>query len=87
MLGQSVLTRASSTTSNNRTFVYEVEGLRQSEQTAQNNHDIRKSSTTLIQVPFNRMNEVMQRINRLGGRIVAIHAGPNAANAQGESDN
>ncbi|MGI0494030.1 phycobilisome linker polypeptide [Alkalinema pantanalense CENA528] len=84
MLGQSVLTRASGSTSNNRTFVYEVEGLRQSDQTTQNNHEIRTSSTTLIQVPFNRMNEVMQRVNRLGGRIVAIHAGPNVTASSGE---
>ncbi len=32
MLGQSALTGASSSSSNNRVFVYEVEGLRQNEQ-------------------------------------------------------
>jgi phycocyanin-associated, rod len=73
MLGRSVMTSASGSSFNNRTFVYEVEGLRQSDETEQNQHSIRKSGTTQVQVPFNRMNEVMQRINRLGGKIVAIH--------------
>ncbi|BAZ51558.1 phycobilisome linker polypeptide [Nostoc sp. CENA67] len=72
MLGRSALTRASSSTSDNRIFVYEVEGLRQNEQTEKNNYQIRNSSTVLIQVPYNRMNEQMRRINRLGGKIVSI---------------
>lgn len=76
MLGRSIL--ASSSTADNRMFVYEVEGLRKSDPNEQNNYSVRKSSTDLIQVPFNRMNDVMQRINRLGGRIVAIRT-PNAA--------
>lgn len=72
MLGKSALTRASSSTSDNRIFVYEVEGLRQSDQTEQNNYPIRNSSTVLIQVPYNRMNEQMRRISRLGGKIINI---------------
>jgi phycocyanin-associated, rod len=75
MLGRSIL--ASSATSDNRMFIYEVEGLRQSGQTDQNSCTIRKSSTDVMQVPFNRMNEAMQRINRLGGKIIAIRT-PNA---------
>ncbi|NJM71094.1 MAG: phycobilisome linker polypeptide [Scytonema sp. RU_4_4] len=72
MLGLSLLTKASSSTTDNRMFVYEVEGLRQNDQTEQRSYPIRNSSTTLIQVPFNRMNEMMQNITRLGGKIVAI---------------
>ncbi|MEB3292742.1 MAG: phycobilisome linker polypeptide [Synechococcales bacterium] len=72
MLGRSIL--ASSTTADNRMFIYEVAGLRQNDQTDQNTCAIRSSSTERIQVPFSRMNEVMQRISRLGGTIVAIHS-------------
>ncbi|MFN6580501.1 MAG: phycobilisome linker polypeptide [Aulosira sp. ZfuVER01] len=74
MLGQSALTRASSSSSSSRVFVYEVEGLRQNEQTENNKYQIRNSSTILIQVPYNRMNEEMRRITRLGGRIVGIRS-------------
>ena len=72
MLGQSALTRASSSSSNSRVFVYEVEGLRQTEQTEHNSYPLRNSSTTLIQVPYSRMNDEMRRISRLGGKIVNI---------------
>ena len=59
--------------SDSRYFVYEVEGLRQNEETTNNGYQIRSSSTVLLTVPYSRMNEEMQRITRLGGRIVKIH--------------
>lgn len=55
-----------------RYFQYEVEGLRQSGATDNADYSIRSSATTLITVPYNRMNEEMQRITRMGGRIVNI---------------
>jgi phycocyanin-associated, rod len=58
---------------NDRVFIYEVEGLRQNEQTTKNSYPVRNSSNLLIQVPYNRMNDEMLRISRLGGNIVAIH--------------
>lgn len=58
---------------NDRVFVYEVEGLRQNEQTTKNNYPVRNSSNVLIQVPYRRMNDEMLRISRMGGNIVAIH--------------
>jgi hypothetical protein len=58
--------------SNNRMFVYEVEGLRQNDRTDNNRYPVRNSSTILIQVPYSRMSSEMQRITRLGGRIVNI---------------
>jgi phycocyanin-associated, rod len=73
MLGRSVL--ASGTSSDNRVFVYEVAGLRQNDQTEGNNHEIRPSSNVMMRVPFSRMNEFMQRIQRQGGTIVSIHTG------------
>ena len=75
MLGQSAMTRASSSSSDSRTFIYEVEGLRQNEQTENQEYPVRNSSTTLIQVPYSRMNQEMQRISRLGGRIISIRSG------------
>ena len=64
MLGQSAL--------DGQVFVYEVEGLRQNEQTTNQSYPVRNSSTVLIQVPYGRMNNEMRRITRLGGKIVNI---------------
>ena len=72
MLGQSALTGASGSSANNRIFIYEVEGLQQNAQTDNNQYPVRNSSTILLQVPYSRMNSEMQRINRLGGKIVNI---------------
>jgi phycocyanin-associated, rod len=83
MLGRSVL--ASNTVANDRVFVYEVAGLRQTAQTENNSHTIRKSSTTLVQVPFDRMSDFMQNISRAGGTIVAVRT-PNEAAAQPSDD-
>lgn len=59
---------------NDRVFVYEVEGLRQNEQTTKNNYPVRTSGNQFVQVPYSRMNDEMLRISRLGGSIVAIHS-------------
>ncbi|MGF1603793.1 MAG: phycobilisome linker polypeptide [Thermosynechococcaceae cyanobacterium] len=68
MLGKS---QGANSSVSNRVFVYEVEGLRQSDQTEGNSYEIRDSSV-LLKVPYSRMNEEMQRINRLGGKVVSI---------------
>jgi ferredoxin--NADP+ reductase len=52
--------------------VYEVVGLRQNSATDQMNHSIRQSGSVFITVPYNRMNQEMQRITRMGGQIVSI---------------
>lgn len=56
----------------NRSFRYEVVGLRQSEETEKVAYPIRSSGSVFITVPENRMNQEMQRITRLGGKIVSI---------------
>jgi ferredoxin--NADP+ reductase len=61
------------TESGSRVFVYEVVGLRQNEATDNVNYPIRRSGSVFITVPYNRMNQEMQRIARLGGKIVSIH--------------
>ncbi len=55
-----------------RVFLYEVLGLRQSEETENNSYPIRKSGSVFIRVPYNRMNQEMRRITRLGGKILNI---------------
>ncbi|MGK7920954.1 MAG: ferredoxin--NADP reductase [Trichodesmium sp.] len=55
-----------------RTFVYEVEGLRQSETTDKLSNPIRRSGTVYFTVPYGRMNQEMRRITRMGGKIVSI---------------
>ncbi|MEP0917773.1 ferredoxin-NADP reductase [Leptolyngbya sp. DQ-M1] len=72
---------AANTPSGSRVFRYEVVGLRQNETTDQQNYPIRQSGSTFINVPYNRMNEFMQRITRLGGKIVSIQ--PLEANGNG----
>jgi phycocyanin-associated rod protein len=56
-----------------RYFRYEVVGIRQSEETDKADYPIRNSGTVFITVPYDRMNQEMQRITRLGGKIVNIH--------------
>jgi ferredoxin--NADP+ reductase len=58
--------------SGSRIFLYEVMGLRQSEETDQTNYPIRQSGSVFIRVPYNRMNQEMRRLTRLGGKIVSI---------------
>jgi len=55
-----------------RSFRYKVVGLRQSEETEKVGYPIRSSASVFITVPENRMNQEMQRITRLGGKIVSI---------------
>jgi phycocyanin-associated, rod len=85
MLGQA--TQNTSSAANGRIFVYEVTGLRQNDQTENSSHSVRKSGSTLVQVPYSRMNSEMQRIGRLGGQIVDIYPlaaqGSSAASSEG----
>ncbi len=74
MFGQTMLGRANLSDSANRIFAIEVEGLRQSDASDRLSYSIRNSGTTLIRVPYSRLNEEMQRINRLGGKIVGVKA-------------
>jgi ferredoxin--NADP+ reductase len=60
-------------TNGSRVFVYEVVGLRSANDTEQTTYPIRKSGSEFIRVPYNRMNQEMRRITRLGGKIVSIH--------------
>ncbi len=63
---------ANSTMSGSRLFVYEVEGLGPSNTPNSNGSPVRKSGKQSYTVPYNRMNEEMKRITRLGGKILSI---------------
>lgn len=69
MLSQFVVTGTPGSPASERIFIYEIEGLHYD---AQNGYPIRNSGKTLLQVPYSRMSEQMQRISRLGGKIVSI---------------
>lgn len=72
MLGQSAIVGAGSNSAASRVFVYEVSGLRQNDENDKNNYQFRQSDNIFIKVPYNRMNEEMRRITRMGGTIVNI---------------
>ena len=65
---------ADNTTAGNRAFRLEVVGLRQTSASDQNAYPIRKSGSVFLSVPFNRLNEELRRIGRLGGKVVKIEA-------------
>ena len=72
MYNLSTADAAANTLSGSRIFLYEVVGLRQSEETDKLDYPIRKSGSVFIRVPYNRMNQEMRRITRMGGKIVSI---------------
>ncbi len=80
---------AANTESGNRLFVYEVVGLSQNQITDSLNYPIRRSGSVFITVPYNRMNEEMRRITRMGGQIVSIRplTGGSEGNGQATSAN
>ncbi|MEL7314267.1 MAG: phycobilisome linker polypeptide, partial [Cyanobacteria bacterium J06559_3] len=69
-----------STVAGSRLFVYEVEGLQANGASS----PIRRSGSVFITVPYSRMNQEMQRITRMGGKIVSIRP-VNDANGQAAS--
>jgi len=74
MYNQGAVEGAANTESGSRVFVYEVLGLRQNGETDKTNYPIRNSGSVFIRVHYNRMNQEMRRITRLGGRIVSIQS-------------
>jgi ferredoxin--NADP+ reductase len=72
----------SSTSFGGRAFRYEVVGLRQNGQPA--GSAIRKSGSVFITVTYNRMNQIMQQIARMGGTIVNIEPLMSMAESNGQ---
>jgi len=67
----SSLTGRTSSLSSNRLFQFEVVGLNPG-RTGNMNSSVRRSGSVFITVPYNRMNQEMKRIARLGGKILKI---------------
>lgn len=74
MFGQTTVGTGGLSSAASRVFRYEVVGLRQSDENDKNNYEIRNSGSVFITVPYNRMSDEMQRITRMGGKIVNIEA-------------
>lgn len=74
MLGKSAISGRSSSSYNNRIFVYEITGLKQNQENDSNSYSFRKSGSIFKSVPYNRLNEEMQRVNKMGGTIVSIQS-------------
>ncbi len=55
-----------------RMYVIEVTGFGQGANSGVTIPSVRRSGTTFVRVPYNRMNQEVQRISRLGGKIVSI---------------
>jgi hypothetical protein len=72
MFGQTVAARANKVPTGDRCFRFEISGLRQNSETGQLAQPIRSSGSIFLTVPFNRMNDEIRRITRMGGRIVNI---------------
>lgn len=72
MYGQTTVGTGGVSSASSRMYRYEIVGLRQNEENDKNSYDIRNSGSVYITVPYSRMNEEMQRITRMGGRIVKI---------------
>ena len=73
MYNSSAAFSSSNTQYKNRLFIYEVEGLSQNGNSGDAKAPIRSSGTTLITVPYSRMNQEMRRINSLGGKVININ--------------
>lgn len=86
MFGQTALGSSRLGDAANRMFRFEVEGMRQTYENDQLSYPIRKSGSFMITVPYNRMNEEMQRINRMGGKIVSIQPLTLEGNSQAKSE-
>lgn len=71
MYNPSLSGNADNSSANNRLFIYEVIGLRDGS-FDRSQDTIRRSGSTFITVPYQRMNQEMRRIAKLGGKILNI---------------
>ena len=72
MYNPSLSGSAGNLAANNRLFIYEVIGLRNSQSSDGADSKIRRSGSSFITVPYQRMNQEMRRIANLGGKILNI---------------
>ncbi|WP_309741361.1 MULTISPECIES: ferredoxin--NADP reductase [unclassified Chamaesiphon] len=82
MYNPSLSGNAGNSAANSRLFIYEVIGLRNNQ--SSDDSKIRRSGSSFITVPYQRMNQEMRRIASLGGKILNIR--PYAAQTEVASD-
>ncbi len=68
MYGQNTISSPNASAS--RMYRIEVQGMRKDSDST--NYPLRESGNVFITVPYSRMNQQMQSINRMGGKIVNI---------------
>ena len=78
MYNPSLSGNAGNSAANSRLFIYEVIGLRNTQ--SSDDSKIRRSGSSFITVPYQRMNQEMRRIASLGGKILNIR--PYAAESE-----
>ena len=86
MYNPSVAGGSANTEFGSRMYVIEVTGFGKGSNSGVATSAVRRSGTTFIRVPYNRMNQEVQRISRLGGKIVNISP-LNAESAAASSSN
>lgn len=72
MFGQTTRGTGNLSDSANRMYRIEVEGMGQNIDADKVSYRVRSTGRTFISVPYARMSEQMQRINRMGGKIISI---------------
>lgn len=72
MFNPNAVGTAANSVSGSRFYVYEVVGLSQNAVSDNMVPPIRRSGSVFITVPYDRMNQEMRRLTRLGGQIVSI---------------
>jgi ferredoxin--NADP+ reductase len=72
MYNSSLSGSAGNSAANGRLFIYEVIGLRDRGSADCANGKIRRSGSSFITVPYQRMNQEMRRIANMGGKILSI---------------
>jgi ferredoxin--NADP+ reductase len=80
MYNPSLSGSAGNSAANSRLFIYEVIGIRDGRSSDSTNSKIRRSGSSFITVPYQRMNQEMRRIASLGGKILNIR--PYAASTE-----
>ena len=72
MYNPSLSGSAGNSAANSRLYIYEVSGLRDLRSSNAADSKIRRSGSSFITVPYQRMNQEMRRIASLGGKILSI---------------
>lgn len=85
MFNPNAVGTAANSVSGSRFYVYEVVGLSQNAVTDNMVPPIRRSGSVFITVPYDRMNQEMRRLTRLGGQIVSIRPLGAVSDANGQS--